>query len=79
MAALVCLATPIQADSPSDAPYYMCFAYTQDGMLFAGGDFDFARARRIIAANCGLPKNVSVVLMKTIMMRKNGNTHSFKP
>ncbi len=70
-------AAPAHAAIADSAPYYMCFAYTQDGLLFAGGEFDLDRASRLIAANCGLPRNVSVVLMKTIMARKNGSTRTF--
>lgn len=72
-------AAPARAAIADNAPYYMCFAYTQDGLLFAGGDFDLGRASDLIAENCGLPRNVSVVLMKTIMARKNGNTRTFQP
>jgi hypothetical protein len=56
------------------APYYMCFAYTEDGMLFAGGDFQFARAKRMISGNCGMPKSIKVVLVKTIMSHDDKTT-----
>jgi hypothetical protein len=70
---------PARATIADSAPYYMCFAYTQDGLLFAGGDFNLTRARKLIAANCGLPRSVSVVLLKTIMARENGSTRTFQP
>ncbi len=69
--------TPAQAAITEKTPYYMCFAYTQDGMLFAGGDFNFRRAQKMIAANCSLPKKVTVVLLKTAMLRKNGKTFTY--
>jgi hypothetical protein len=58
-------------------PYYMCFAYTQDGMFFAGGDFSLRRAQKLMAANCNVPKSFTVVLLRTLMMRKNGKTYSY--
>jgi hypothetical protein len=45
----------------------MCFAYTPDGMFFAGGDFQFRRAKKMLSDNCGMPKSLKVVLLKTIM------------
>lgn len=77
LGAIVGGATPSRAAVVEDAPYYMCFGYTEDGMLFAGGDFDFGRAQKMVAANCSLPKNITVVLLKTVLMRRHGKTYSY--
>jgi hypothetical protein len=69
-----------QADAAvtDETPYYMCFAYTEDGMLFAGGDFNLERGRKMLATNCDMPKSLTVVLLKTIMVRKNGKIRSYE-
>jgi hypothetical protein len=77
LAAMVGGASSSRAAVVEDAPYYMCFGYTEDGMLFAGGDFDFQRAQKMVAANCNLPKNITVVLLKTVMMRRHGKIYSY--
>jgi hypothetical protein len=77
LSAIVGSASPTRAAVVEDTPYYMCFGYTEDGMLFAGGDFDFGRAQKMVAANCSLPKNITVVLMKTILVRRHGKTYSY--
>lgn len=70
-------ATSAQATITDKTPYYMCFAYTEDGMFFAGGDFNLKRAHRLLAANCGMPKSLSVVLLKTIAVRKAGKIRNY--
>jgi hypothetical protein len=63
-----------QAGKAATTPYYMCFAYTEDGMFFAGGDFELSRAKKMTTANCGMPKTIKVVLVKTIMSHDSKST-----
>jgi hypothetical protein len=82
-AALIILGTVIATVPPAQAavsdgtPYYLCFAYTQDGMLFAGGDDNLKRAGRLMAANCNMPKTVTVVLLQTVMVRRGGKIYRY--
>jgi hypothetical protein len=61
LCAMVAVAPSTQAAVADETPYYMCFAYTPDGMHFAGGDFKFERARKMMTENCSMPKNLTVV------------------
>ncbi len=72
------IVAPAQAIITDRTPYYMCFAYTPDGMLFAGGDFNFRGAQKMMAANCSMPKNLSVVLLRTVMVRRNGKLQNYE-
>jgi hypothetical protein len=67
----------VEAVVTDKTPYYMCFAYTQDGMLFAGGDYSLPRAQKLMAVNCNLPKALTVVLLRTLMVRRNGKMYSY--
>ena len=69
-----------KTSSPIDdrSPYYMCFAYTPDGMFFAGGEFDYNRAQKMMKVNCGMSHNYTVVLLKTISVRKNGRISEYR-
>ncbi len=77
LAALLAAASPAAARTSERDPYYMCFAYTADGMLFAGGDFSFKRAQTMMAHNCSMPRGVTVVLLETLMVRRNGRTYRY--
>jgi hypothetical protein len=48
-----------------------------DGMYFAGGDFDLKPAQRLLAANCNMPPTLTVVLLKTLMVRRHGKMYSY--
>ena len=77
IANLVFAATPARAQIAQitdKTPYYMCFAYTADGMFFAGGEFKFVRAKKMLSVNCGMPKQIKVVLLKTIMSHDSKTT-----
>jgi hypothetical protein len=71
---LVIFDPPAQAQITDKTPYYMCFAYTADGMFFAGGEFKFVLAKKMLSVNCGMPKQIKVVLLKTIMSHDSKTT-----
>ena len=74
------LSAALSSSAPAQTlgePYYMCFAYTPDGMYFAGGDFNFDRAQVLMAQNCLMPASLTVVLVKTLLVRKNGKVQHY--
>ena len=48
-------------------PYYYCFTYTPDGMLFGGGDTDFNRAKKLVMNHCDTRTKLKSVLVKQIL------------
>jgi hypothetical protein len=45
--------------------------------VLCGGDSDLRRAQEHVAINCNLPKTLTVVLLRTSMVRRNGKTDSY--